>query len=32
MSDAPEEHTGKIRISGRITTNLRFADEIDVQP
>ena len=29
MSDALEEHDGKVSISGRNITNLRFADEID---
>ena len=29
MSDALEEHNGKISIGGRIVTNLRFADDID---
>ena len=29
MSDALEEHNGKISIGGRIITNLRFADDID---
>ena len=29
MSDALEEHNGKVSISGRNITNLRFADEID---
>ena len=29
MSDAPEEHDGKVRIGGRNITNLRFTDEID---
>ena len=29
MSDALEEHDGKVRIGGRIITNLRFADDID---
>ncbi|MEW8545680.1 MAG: reverse transcriptase domain-containing protein, partial [Candidatus Thiodiazotropha sp.] len=29
MSDALEEHDGKVRIGGRTITNLRFADDID---
>ena len=29
MSDALEEHDGKISIGGRNITNLRFADDID---
>ena len=29
MSDAPEEHDGKVNIGGRNITNLRFADDID---
>ena len=29
MSDALEEHDGKVSIGGRNTTNLRFADDID---
>ena len=29
MSDALEEHDGKVNIGGRIITNLRFADNID---
>ena len=29
MSDALEEHDGKVRIGGRDITNLRFADDID---
>ena len=29
MSDAQEEHVGKVSIGGRNITNLRFADEID---
>ena len=29
MSDALEEHDGKVRIGGRNITTLRFADEID---
>ena len=29
MSDALEEHDGKVSISGRIITKLRFADYID---
>ena len=29
MSDALEEHDRKISISGRIITNLQFADDID---
>ena len=29
MSDALEEHDGKVSISGRNITNLRFADDID---
>ena len=29
MSDALEEHDGKVSIVGRNTTNLRFADGID---
>ena len=29
MPDALDEHDGKISISGRNTTNLRFADDID---
>ena len=29
MSDALEEHDGKVSIGGRNITNLRFADEID---
>ena len=29
MSDALEEHDGKVSIGGRIITNLRFADDID---
>ena len=28
MSDALEEHDGKVRIGGRNITNLRFADDI----
>ena len=31
MSDALEEHDGKVSIGGRNTTNLRFADDIDAQ-
>ena len=30
MSDALEEHDGKVSIGGRNNTNLRFADDIDV--
>ena len=30
MSDALEEHDGKVSIGGRTITNLRFADDIDV--
>ena len=29
MSDALEEHDGKVSIDGRNTTNQRFADDID---
>ena len=29
MSDALEEHDGKVRLGGRNVTNLRFADDID---
>ena len=29
MSDALEEHDGKVSIGGRNITNLRFADGID---
>ena len=29
MSDALEEHDGKVGIGGRNITNLRFADDID---
>ena len=29
MSDALEEHDGKLRIGGRNITNVRFADDID---
>ena len=29
MSDAMEEHDGKVSICGRNITNLRFADDID---
>ena len=29
MSDALEQHDGKVSIGGRNTTNLRFADDID---
>ena len=29
MSGALEEHDGKVRISGRTITNLRFVDDID---
>ena len=29
MSDALEEHDGKVSISGRNITKLRFADDID---
>ena len=29
MSDALEEHGGKVSIDGRHITNLRFADDID---
>ena len=29
MSDALEEHDGKVSIGGRATTNLRFTDDID---
>ena len=29
MSDALEEHDGKVSIGGRNVTNLRFADDID---
>ena len=29
MSDALEEHDGKVNIGGRSVTNLRFADDID---
>ena len=29
MSDALEEHDGKVSIGGRTITNLRFADDID---
>ena len=29
MSDALEEHDGKVSIRGRNITNLRFADDID---
>ena len=31
MSDALEEHDGKVSIGGRNITNLRFADDIDAQ-
>ena len=30
MSDALEEHDGKVSIGGRNITNLRFADDINV--
>ena len=30
MSDALEEHDGKVSIDGRNVTNLRFDDDIDV--
>ena len=30
MSDALEEHDGKVSIGGRYISNLRFADDIDV--
>ena len=30
MSDALEEHDGKVSIGRRTNTNLRFADDIDV--
>ena len=30
MTDAVEEHDGKISIGGKNITNLRFADDIDV--
>ena len=29
MSDALEEHDGKVSIGGRNITNLRFSDDID---
>ena len=29
MSDALEEHDGKVSIGGRNITNLRFADDLD---
>ena len=29
MSDALEEHDGKVNIAGRTITSLRFADDID---
>ena len=29
MSDAVEEHDGKVSIGGKNITNLRFADDID---
>ena len=29
MSDALEEHAGKVSIGGRTITNLRFANDID---
>ena len=29
MSDAPEEHNGKVSVGSRNITNLRFADDID---
>ena len=29
MKDALEDHEGAVSIGGRISTNLRFADEID---
>ena len=29
MSDALEQHDGKVRIGGSNITNLRFADDID---
>lgn len=29
MTDAMEEHEGKVSIGGRTITNLRFADDID---
>ena len=29
MSDALEEHDGKVSIGGRYNTNLRFADDTD---
>ena len=29
MSDALEEHDGKVSIGGRTITNLRFADDIN---
>ena len=29
MSDALEEHDGKVSMGGRNITNLRFADDID---
>ena len=32
MSDALEEHDGKVSIGGRNITNLRFADDIDALP
>ena len=31
MSDALEEHDGKVSIGGRNITNLRFANDIDAQ-
>ena len=30
MSDALEEHDGKVSIGGRTITNLRFADDVNV--
>ena len=32
MSDALEEHDGKVSVGGRNITNLRFADDIDALP
>ena len=29
MTDAPEEHDGKVSIAGLNITSLRFADDID---
>ena len=29
MSDAPEEHNGKVSIGGRTITYLRFANDVD---